>query len=130
MPDAKSEAGTAQHKKRAQAQGDGVRSRELLSAVSMLAGLMVMSSLSGNFVRIWRMVLERCLTASTLSQPFHELRWTILLHQLIRPAMNPVLSVMVASFVGALSVGIAQGGGLQIHPAAFVFEVFKAEPGL
>ena len=40
MAEKGTEAGTPQRKKKARAEGDSVRSRELLSAVAMLAGVL------------------------------------------------------------------------------------------
>ena len=39
MAEKGTESGTAQHKQKARKQGDRVRSRELLSAVAMMAGV-------------------------------------------------------------------------------------------
>ena len=48
---------------------------------------------------------------------------------MLAPALLPVGMVMAACFAGALFSGIAQGGGISIHPNALEFKVQPAEPG-
>ena len=63
MAEKGTESGTAEHKKKARGQGDSVRSRELLSAVAMLAGVLVLGHVSAGFVHSWRAVFEQSLDA-------------------------------------------------------------------
>ena len=65
MSEKGTEAGTLQHKKKAREQGDMVRSRELLSAVAMLGGVLVLGVVAEGFVHAWRIVLEESLAATT-----------------------------------------------------------------
>jgi flagellar biosynthesis protein FlhB len=50
MPDKGTEQATPQRKKKARDRGDGVHSRELLSAMSMLGGVIMLGVLSKGFV--------------------------------------------------------------------------------
>jgi len=61
MSEQGTEEGTAQHKKKGREQGDGVRSRELLSAVAMLGGVLMLGHVAEGFVHSWRTVFEQSL---------------------------------------------------------------------
>ena len=49
MSEKGTEAGTAQHKKKARDKGDSVRSRELVSAVAMLSGVVMLGFVARGF---------------------------------------------------------------------------------
>ena len=128
MAEKGTEAGTEQHKKKARQQGDSVHSRELLSAVSMMAGVLVLGVVAKSFVGDWRTVFERSLEAAAVRSDGTEMQWAVAVRKLIGPAVLPLGMVMAASFTGALSVGIAQGGGVQIHPNAIGLKFSKLNP--
>jgi len=128
MAEQGTEAGSAEHKKKARAQGDSVRSRELLSAVAMLGGVLVLGHVSDSFVHSWRTVFERSLDAGPFGDGESDTRWFTAIRRMISPAMMPLGLVMATSFTGALLVGIAQGGGLAFHPNAIGFKVEKLNP--
>lgn len=128
MAEKGTEAGTAQHKDKARKQGDTVHSRELLSAVAMMAGVLVVGAVAKTFVGDWRTVFERSLEAAAVRTDGGEMQWTIAVRRMIGPAVLPIGMVMAASFTGALGVGIAQGGGLQIHPNAVGMKFSKLNP--
>ena len=44
--------------------------------------------------------------------------WQEAIRRSVMPALMPLALVMAASFAGALSAGVAQGGGVSIHPEA------------
>ena len=128
MAEKGTEAGSRQHKKKAQQQGDSVRSRELLSAVAMLAGVLVVGVVANTFVADWRGVFEQSLNAAAVRDDGSELQWIVALHRLMVPVLLPLGSVMAASFLGALCVGVAQSGGVSIHPNAIGFKFSKLNP--
>ena len=127
MSEKGTEAGTEQHKRKARDKGDSVRSRELLSAVAMMAGVVALGSVAGGFVHTWRIVLERSLDAAQPGGPDTAAWW-----QTLRGSCGmlawPVGMVMAASFLGALATGLAQGGGLQIRPAAVGLKFSRLNP--
>ena len=53
MADKGTEQATPQRKKKAQERGDSVHSRELLSAMAMLGGVMMLGVLANGFVSSW-----------------------------------------------------------------------------
>jgi flagellar biosynthetic protein FlhB len=129
MSEQGTEAGTPQHKKKAREQGDSVRSRELLSAVAMLAGVLVLGKTAEGFTRSWRMVFEQCLAAAGDSSDVNaDKTWIAAVCRMLAPALLPIGMVMSASFLGALCAGVAQGGGLEFHPKAIGFKLAKLNP--
>ncbi len=125
MSEKGTEAGSQQHKDKARKKGDSVRSRELVSAVAMMAGVVTFGVVSTSFVHSWRAVLEQSLSASAGS----DTEWSTALRRMLRPALLPVAMVVAASFAGALIAGVAQGGGLQIHPNALGLKFNRLNPG-
>lgn len=128
MSEKGTEAGTAQHKKKAQEKGDSVRSRELLSAVAMLAGVLVLGHLASGFVHNWRDMFEQTISAAKVREDGTELNIGMSIRRMIAPAMIPVGMVMAAAFAGALGAGVAQGGGIELHPDAIGVKLSKLSP--
>ncbi len=127
MSEKGTEQGTEQHKKKSRDKGDSVRSRELLSATAMLGGALVVGVVAKGFVAAWRMALEQSLRVG-VGASVGEAGWAVAVRRLVQPAVLPVGMVMAASFVGALSVGVAQGGGVAIHPGAIGMKFSKLNP--
>lgn len=128
MSEKGTEQGTEQHKRKARDKGDSVRSRELLSAVSMLGGVLVLGAVANGFVHAWRIVFEESLRTATMPGEVSDAGWALAIKRMLQPALRPVGMVMAASFTGALGVGIAQGGGLSIHPNAIGFKFTRLNP--
>ena len=131
MSEKGTEAGTAQHKKKARDKGDSVRSRELLSAAAMLGGVVAVGIVAQGFVHSWRVVLEQSLDTATSPGAFGDVSdraWQLALERMLKPALMPVAMVMVVSFAGALAVGMAQGGGIAIHPEAVSLKFSRLNP--
>jgi flagellar biosynthetic protein FlhB len=128
MPEKGTEAGTAEHKKKARGQGDSVRSRELLSAVAMLGGVLVLGQVSSSFVHSWRAVLEQSLSAGLSGDGENDIRWFQAFRRMIVPALLPLGTIMAASFAGALAIGVAQGKGIEFHPNAISFKLSRLNP--
>jgi flagellar biosynthetic protein FlhB len=125
MSEKGTEQATPQRKQKAKEKGDSVRSRELLSAVAMLGGIAALGSVSQSFVRTWsQLYIESLRTnqCSTDTEFIHAIR------TMLAPALVPVALVMAAAFTGALAVGIAQGGGLSIHPNALSLKFTRMNP--
>jgi flagellar biosynthesis protein FlhB len=130
MADKGTEQATPQRKKKAREQGDIVRSRELLSAMAMLGGVVVLGTMSSGFVSSWGGVYVESLSAAMAGvkeqggdQLVHDAMQRILL-----PVLTPIGLVMAASFSGALISGVAQSGGVQIHPKAMELKFTKLNP--
>ena len=130
MSEKGTEQGTEYSKNKAREKGDVVRSRELLSAVALLGGVLVIGQVSQGFVPRWRIVLEQCLEAAHPGNAMDvtDLHWVDVFRKLVEPAVLPVGTVMAASFTGALLVGLAQGGGFAFHPAAVGLKFDRLNP--
>src|SRR5258708_4603115 len=121
MPDKGTEQATPLRKKKARERGDGVHSRELLSATAMLGGVMVLGALSNGFVSSWGKVYAGSLSSAIVGlngaeRPGGEQLLLVEVRHLLLPALAPVGLILAASFAGALISGVAQGGGVQINP--------------
>jgi flagellar biosynthetic protein FlhB len=127
MAEKGTEQATAQRKKKAREDGDVVRSRELLSAVAMLAGVLALGAVSRGFVVAWGRIYVECLGAVATGEVSSE---TVIdaLRRTLAPAALPIAVVMGAAFLGALGTGIAQGGGLGLHPKAIALKFNKLNP--
>lgn len=128
MAEKGTESGTEEHKKKAREQGDSVRSRELLGAVATLGGVLVLGHVADSFVHSWRVVFEQSLQAAQLGSGTSDLGTVTAFRQMVAPAVMPLGIVMATSFIGALAVGVAQGGGLEFHPNAVSFKFSKLNP--
>src|SRR3984885_1345600 len=133
MPDKGTEQATPQRKKKAREQGDSVHSRELLSAMAMLCGVMMLGALSNGFVSRWGKVYVESLRsaiahASGLDGEGGEQLLNSAMRRILIPELLPVGLVMAAAFTGALVSGVAQSGGVQIHPKAVEFKFSKLNP--
>ena len=129
MSEKGTEAASAQKKQKAKEKGDSVRSRELLSALAMLAGVLVLGVVTTTFVHDWRTVFEQSLESAAVRDMDSDQRWVAAARKMLAPALVPVCLVMAASFAAALGAGVAQGGGLAIHPNALELKFSKMNPG-
>jgi flagellar biosynthetic protein FlhB len=133
MADKGTEQATPLRKKKARERGDSVHSRELLSAMAMLGGVMMLGALSNGFVSSWSKVYSASLRSATagvssLSGQNGEQLFTGAVRQILVPALLPVGLILAASFAGALVSGVAQSGGVQFHPAALELKFAKLNP--
>ena len=124
------EQATPLRKKKAQERGDRARSRELLSAMAMLGGVMMLGVLANGFVSNWCNAYAASVrsAASGLSGADGELLLVGAVRQILLPALLPVGLILAASFSGALVSGVAQSGGLQIHPATLGLKFERLNP--
>jgi flagellar biosynthetic protein FlhB len=133
MADKGTEEATPLRKKKAKEKGDSVHSRELLSAMAMLGGIMMLGAMSNGFVADWGKVYQESLRSATtnvsgLNGQNGEQVFNVAVRQILVPALLPVGLVMAASFAGALVSGVAQSGGVQIYPSAVEFKFSKLNP--
>jgi flagellar biosynthetic protein FlhB len=133
MADKGTEQATPLRKKKARERGDSVHSRELLSAMAMLGGVMMLGALSNGFISSWGKVYSASLrsAATSVNSPggeSGEQLFTGAVRQILVPALLPVGLILAASFAGALLSGVAQSGGVQFHPAALELKFTKLNP--
>jgi flagellar biosynthetic protein FlhB len=133
MADKGTEQATPLRKKKARERGDSVRSRELLSAMAMLGGVMMLGTLANTFVSSWGNVYSASLRSAVVGVNAVESRsgeqlFTSTVGRILLPALQSVGWIMAASFAGALVSGIAQSGGVHIYPAAMELKFSKLNP--
>lgn len=128
MSEKGTEQATPQRKKKAMERGDSVRSRELLSAMAMLGGVMTMGVVAHSFVTGWGEVFVESLRSAAVRDIGSDQSWSEAIRKMLAPALVPVGMVMAASFAGALISGVAQGGGVSIHPNAVELKFSKLNP--
>ena len=133
MADKGTEQATPLRKKKAREKGDSVHSRELLSAMAMLGGVVMLGAITRGFVSSWSKVYaESVHTAiAAVGGPAganQEEVWKAALLRMLAPALLPIGLVMAASFAGALLSGVAQSGGVRIHPNSVALKFSKLNP--
>jgi flagellar biosynthetic protein FlhB len=133
MANSGTEKATPLRKKKARERGDRVHSREILSAMAMLGGVIVLGALSNRFVSSWGKVYAESLRSAMVGlngadRQVGDQLLLVAVRQILLPALLPVGLVLAASFVGALVSGVAQSGGVQIHPAAMELKFTKLNP--
>ena len=130
MADKGTEQATPQRKKKAREQGDIVHSRELLSAMAMLGGVITLGAMSNGFVSTWGKVYVESLRSAMASVKGQggELLLNDAVRRILLPTLLPIGLVMAASFTGALVSGVAQSGGVQIYPKSVELKFSKLNP--
>ncbi|MBB5315734.1 EscU/YscU/HrcU family type III secretion system export apparatus switch protein [Tunturibacter empetritectus] len=130
MPDKGTEQATPLRKKKAKEKGDSVHSRELLSAMAMLGGVVMLGAMSNGFVASWGKVYQESLRSATTNASGlnGEQLFNVAVRRILVPSLLPVGLVMAASFTGALVSGVAQSGGVQIYPSAVELKFSKLNP--
>src|SRR5579875_3810627 len=129
MSEKGTEQATPQKKKKARERGDAVRSRDLLSAMAMLGGVLMLGIVAHSFVGDWQQAFDVCVRAATASDSrSEEMLWGRAARAALTPVVLPVGLVLTASFAGALISGLAQSGGVQLHADAFEPKFSKLNP--
>ncbi len=128
MSEKGTEQATPQRKKKAKEKGDGVRSRELLSAMAMLGGVLMLGATAHGFVAGWGKVYTESLRSAAVGEVNGEQQWNEAIRKMLEPALLPVGLVLAASFAGTLVVGIAQAGGIEIYPNTIEPQFSKLNP--
>jgi flagellar biosynthetic protein FlhB len=130
MSEKGTEQATEQRKQKARKKGDIVRSRELLSAVSMLAGILVLGASAKQFLAGWNQVFTRSLALGIAAGQGEGLEQALLQQsvRIVVPSLLPVGLVLAASFGSVLLAGVSQSGGLQIHGEALGLKLERLNP--
>jgi flagellar biosynthetic protein FlhB len=130
MSEKGTEQATEQRKQKARKKGDVVRSREMLSSVSMLAGMLVLGSSARQFLSAWDQVYARSLSLGMGPNPAEGLDRTLLQQamKIIIPSLLPIGMILAACFAASLTAGIGQSGGLQINGEALQLKFERLNP--
>lgn len=93
----------------------------------MLGGVVMLGGMAHGFVGDWGRVYLESLRSAAVGEVAEE-SWSIAVRRMLAPALFPVGYVMAASFSAALAVGIAQGGGVSVHPNAVAMKFSRLNP--
>lgn len=121
------EQATPQRKKKAREDGDTVRSRDLLSAVAMMGGVLALGAVSQGFVKGWTRAYTDSLAAFTTADISGDVGLQTVRRSLL-PVLFPVAMVMCAAFAGSLLTGVMQGGGVGFYAKAIQFKFDRLNP--
>ena len=122
------EQATPQRKRKAREKGDGVRSRELLSAMAMLGGVLMLGATSHGFSGDWGKVYIESLRSAGIGEINGERGWIEAVRKMLQPALLPVGLILTASFGCALVAGVAQAGGVRVYPNAIQPKFSRLNP--
>jgi flagellar biosynthesis protein FlhB len=140
MSEKGTEQATEQRKQKARQKGDVVRSRELLSAVAMLAGLLMLGVAAKGFRAGWAEVYSRSLALGLAvggeglgaggpdsgGAVSGDLMRGVM--KIVAPALLPLGGILLAAFAAALAAGVGQTGGVQVNGEALAFKVERLNP--
>lgn len=126
MSEKGTEQATEQRKDKARKKGDGVRSRELLSAMAMLAGMAMLGVAAKQFLSGWDEAYMRSLRLGMGDMQTDGLGRAAM--GILAPALLPVGMVLAASFAAALLAGMGQSGGLSVHGEALELKFERMNP--
>jgi flagellar biosynthetic protein FlhB len=79
---------------------------------------MMLGARAHGFSASWGKVYVESLRSAAVGEVNSEQRWNEAVWRMIAPALLPVSLVLTASFGCALIAGVAQSGGVQLHPNA------------
>lgn len=126
----RTEQATPQRREKARKEGDVLHSRELSSAAAMLAGAGVMGNAAVRFAGSWQEAFSGFMSFSNnASWEASTLQPTIgALMRLGLSVLGPVGWLAAAGAGAALLAGVAQTGGLQVHPQLIGFKADRINP--
>ena len=130
MPGDRTEQATPHHRQKAAEKGDRARSRDLMAASAMLAGVFALGSMAPGWVGGWTAAYRSCLAlgepgfweGTTPQQAALALRG-VLLH-----GLRPLATVFAASLTAAVLAGVAQGGGWALDAGALAPKPERLNP--
>jgi len=113
----RTERATPRQRQKAAEKGDRTHSRDLMSAVSMLAVVYALGVMAPGWVAHWSGVYRGLLA---LGQPALWDRWSAIemvlrMRSVLLRALQPVGILFLVSLAAAIAAGIAQGGGWVLH---------------
>lgn len=123
------EPASQQRKKKAIEKGDGVRSRELLSAAAMLGGVVMLGATAREFSSSWGRIYTESLTSATVREFDGARSWIAFIYCAVAPIRLVMVLIGAASFGCALIAGVAQSGGLRVQLSALKAKPSRFNPG-
>lgn len=130
MSEKGTEQATEQRKEKARKKGDVVRSRELMGSMSMLVGVLMLGTMTKQFLSAWDGAYVRSLKLGIGDLQEVGMDRVLMLQgmKILLPSLLPVGLILVASFTATLAAGVGQSGGLQIHGESMGFKIERLNP--
>jgi flagellar biosynthetic protein FlhB len=117
MSGERTERATPRRRQKAQEQGDRVHSRELTAACGMLAGVMVLGGIAPHWASMWGAIITKAMALSTPKAWGDDqvMQTALALRHLVVIVVSPLIVLSLAVAGAALTVAVAQGGGVRFH---------------
>ena len=130
MPGERTEQATQHRREKARKEGDILHSRELSAAAGTLAGALALGMLGPRTMEAWRGAYAGFLALGTLAhwEPATLEPTLIAMRRLMLEVLTPPAVVMALVVAGALGAGIAQTGGVSVHPTALAWKPDRINP--
>jgi flagellar biosynthetic protein FlhB len=130
MPGERTEQATQHRREKARKEGDILHSRELSAAAGTLAGSLALGMLGPRTMEAWRGSYAGFLALGTLAhwEPATLEPTLIAMRRLMLEVLTPPAVVMALVVAGALGAGIAQTGGVSVHPTALAWKPDRINP--
>ncbi len=125
MPADRTEKATPRHRQKAAEHGDRTRSRDLMAAAAMLAGVFVMGCAAPGWMADWARAYRGFLALGSpaLWEQMPAAGVAIALRQTMMTGLRPAVLVMGAAAAAAALMGLVQGGGWALN-----FEALQVKP--
>lgn len=127
MSSERTEKASPRRRQKAEQEGDRPRSRELLSAASLLVGTLTLGWCGHTWLPRWAGIYQdamRLIPAQEMSAD----ALSVSMRNLIIAGSFPCMLVMLAAAGGVLAVAMAQNRGLQFHPAGIAPKWSRLNP--
>jgi flagellar biosynthetic protein FlhB len=130
MPGERTEQATQHRREKARKEGDILHSRELSAAAGTRAGSLALGMLGPRTMEAWRGAYAGFLALGTLAhwEPATLEPTLIAMRRLMLEVLTPPAVVMALVVAGALGAGIAQTGGVSVHPTALAWKPDRINP--
>lgn len=130
MAGERTEKASPRKRQKAREKGDFVRSRELLSAASMLAGVMALGYVAPRFVSGWAAAYSDFLHLGMTGswEGSQQLSTLYRMRTIMLTAVSPLGVVLVASLGAALLIGIGQNRGIGFYAESIQPKFEKLNP--
>lgn len=131
MPGDRTEQATQHRRDKARREGDILHSREVAAAAGTLAGVLTLGAFAGRAEEAWRGAFVASLTLGAQGnwEPARIQATLTMIRGLVLATLGPPAIVMTAVVLAAVGAGIAQTGGVTVHPGAIGFKAERVNPG-
>jgi len=130
MPGERTEQATQHRREKARKEGDILHSRELSAAAGTLAGALALGVLGPRTIEAWRGAFVGFLALGSLAhwEPATMEPTLVAMRRLTLDVLGLPAILMALVVMAALGAGIAQTGGVSVHPSAVAWKLERVNP--